>query len=105
MRPARTPPLVAARVPQRSERLEARIPAELKDLYARAAAARGQTLTDFVVSAVTAAAHKVVRESELLELSRRDQQAFAAALLCPPAPSAKLRDAAAWASEQTASHE
>ncbi len=101
MRPARA----TGPTPPRSERLEARIPADLKDLYARAAAARGQTLTDFVLSAVTEAARKVVRENDMLELSQRDQQAFAAALLNPPAPSAKLRVAATWAREQGAPDE
>ncbi len=98
MRPARPP----ATMPHRSERLEARIPADLKDLCARAAAVRGQTLTDFVVSTVTEAARRVIREDDLLELSQRDQQAFAAALQRPPLPSAKLSAAVAWASEQAA---
>ena len=101
MRPARS----IAQTPQRSERLEARIPAELKDLYARAAAARGQTLTDFVLSTVTEVARRIVRENDILELSHRDQQAFAAALTRPPAPSTKLRAAAAWAREQAAPDE
>lgn len=101
MRPARS----TAPTSPRSVRLEARIPAEVKDLYARAAAARGQSLTDFVVSAVTEAALRVVRENDLLELSQRDQQAFAAALTRPPAPSAKLRAAVTWTRDQAAADE
>ena len=92
MQPARKPRRDSAPATPRSERLEARISADLKDLY--------QTLTDFVVSTVTDAAHRVVRENELLQWSRRDQQAFAAALLAPPAPSAKLTAAVAWSREQ-----
>jgi uncharacterized protein (DUF1778 family) len=65
---------------------------------------RGQTLTDFVISTVTDAARRVVREHEVLEWSRRDQQAFAAALAQPPAPAAKLMQAAAWSREQTKPH-
>jgi uncharacterized protein (DUF1778 family) len=79
---------------RRSERLEARVPAELKDVFVRAAALRGQSLTDFIVSTVAAAAHQVLREQDVLELTRRDQIAFADALARPPAPSAKLRSAA-----------
>ena len=101
MRPARA----TAQSPQRSERLEARIPAELKDLYSRAAAARGQSLTDFVLSTVTEVARRIVRENDMLDLSHRDQQAFAAALTRPPAPSAKLVAAAAWARDQGATDE
>lgn len=104
MRPARAK-VPIAQTSKRSERLEARVPGDLKDLLARAAAMRGQTLTDFVVAAVTEAAQRVVRENDLLELSQRDQQAFAAALTRPPAPSAKLRAAAAWASAQSATDE
>ena len=100
MQPARKPRRDSAPATPRSERLEARISADLKDLYTLAASMRGQTLTDFVVSTVTDAAHRVVRENELLQWSRRDQQAFAAALLAPPAPSAKLTAAVAWSREQ-----
>jgi uncharacterized protein (DUF1778 family) len=79
---------------RRTERLEARIPAELKQIFVRAAALRGQSLTDFVVSTVTEAARTVVREQEIVELTRKDQIAFANALINPPAPSARLRAAA-----------
>lgn len=87
-----------------SERLEVRIPADLKDLLTLAASLRGQTLTTFVISTVTDAARRVVREHEVLEWSRRDQQAFAAALAKPPAPAIKLTEAAAWSREQAKPH-
>lgn len=79
---------------RRTERLEARVPAELKDVFVRAAALRGQSLTDFIVSTVAEAARQVLRDQDILELTRRDQIAFAEALVHPPAPSAKLRSAA-----------
>jgi len=79
---------------RRTERLEARIPAELKDVFVRAAALRGQSLTDFIVSTVAEAAQQVLRDQDILDLTRRDQIAFAEALAHPPAPSAKLRSAA-----------
>ncbi len=101
MQPARKPVQEPKPTRPRSERLEARIPLELKDLYTTAASLSGQTLTDFVLSTVTAAARKIVRENEVLEWSRRDQQAFATALMNPPAPVAALTAAAAWSREQT----
>lgn len=79
---------------RRTQRLEARVPAELKDVFVRAAALRGQSLTDFIVSTVAEVAQQVVREQDILDLTRRDQVAFASALALPPAPSAKLRAAA-----------
>jgi uncharacterized protein (DUF1778 family) len=78
----------------RTERLEARIPASLKAALKRAAAMQGQTLTDFVLAASAEAARRVVREHDLLELSQRDQLAFAQALLDPPAATPRLEEAA-----------
>jgi len=73
-----------ARTNAKPERLEARIPAELKALLARAASIQGRSLTDFVVASASDAARHVIREAEVLELTARDQAAFAAALLNPP---------------------
>jgi uncharacterized protein (DUF1778 family) len=68
----------------------------LKDKFQRAAATRGQTLTEFVVSALAEAADRTFREHELIELTERDQLAFAEALLSPaPRPTSKLVDAVA----------
>lgn len=79
---------------QRSERLEARIPKDLKILLTRAAALRSQTLTDFVVSAATDAALRAVEQAELLAWTARDQAQFARDLLDPPAANEALRTAA-----------
>lgn len=87
-------PSTAAHQEARSERLEARVPASLKATLKRAAAMQGRTLTDFVLSASTEAAERVIREHEVLELSRRDQEALARALLDPPAATPRLEDAA-----------
>lgn len=78
----------------RTDRLEARIPAELKALLTRAASLQGRSLTDFVVASASEAARRVIRESEVLALSERDQAAFAEALLNPPAANEELRKAA-----------
>jgi uncharacterized protein (DUF1778 family) len=94
-----------ATVTPRTQRLEARISADLKDLYTTAASLQGQTLTEFVVSTVSEAARRIVREHEVLALSKRDQQAFAAALLAPPLPAPKLSAAAAWYKLQAESHD
>lgn len=79
---------------RRSERLEARISSELKDFFVRAATLRGQSLTDFIITTVTEAAQQVVREQDILDLTKRDQLLFADALLNPPEPSSKLSSAA-----------
>mgnify|MGYP001573809121 CR=1 FL=1 len=78
----------------KAERLEARIPGDVKSILTRAASLQGRSLTDFVVGSATDAARRIIRESELLELSERDQIAFAQALLHPPTASRALRAAA-----------
>ena len=78
----------------RTDRLEVRIPSDLKALMVRAAELQGQTLTDFVVASASETARRVIRESEVLALSERDQVAFAEALLDPPEPSERMKAAA-----------
>jgi len=79
----------------RDARLEARVPHETKILWERAAAVQGRKVTEFVVSSAVEAAQRVLRESELSSLTRRDRIAFVEALLNPPAPNERLRKAAA----------
>jgi len=78
----------------RSARLEARITAEQKALFQRAAALAGRSLTDFVVSSVQEIAARLVREEQVMTLSDRDRKAFVAALLKPTGPGPRLRKAA-----------
>ena len=79
---------------QRQERLEARITKQQKTLFQRAAELLGRSLSDFVVSSAQEAATRVIQERTVMTLTIRDQQAFVSALLNPPAPSARLRQAA-----------
>ena len=78
----------------KSERLEARISPENKELFQRAADIQGRTLTDFVVSSLVSAANQIIQQNEIMVLSRKDQEIFVEALLTPPEPSEKLRLAA-----------
>jgi uncharacterized protein (DUF1778 family) len=65
-------------------RLEARLPADVHALPKRAAEIEGRSLTDFVVTAASAAARKTIEEAGMIRLSVEDQQAFAEALINPP---------------------
>lgn len=80
---------------KRDARLEVRMPRASKALCETAAAIQGRKLTDFVVDSVVEAAQRVVRASELSELTQRDRMTFVEALLNPPKPNARLRKAAA----------
>jgi uncharacterized protein (DUF1778 family) len=78
----------------RTSRLEARITPEQKDLFLKAAALTGRSLSDFVIACAYETAARTVREHEVIALSARDRQAFVAALLKTPAPGARMRKAA-----------
>lgn len=78
----------------KTDRLEARIPAEVKALLSRAASIQGGSLTDFVVTSACEAARRVIRDAEVLQLSVRDQAGFTEALLNPPVANDALQAAA-----------
>lgn len=84
----------ARRPSLKSQRLMARISDEQKRLLQRAADIRGQTLTEFVVSAAQEAATRAIVDQQVIELSLRDSQAFAEGMLNPPPVGASLRAAA-----------
>lgn len=77
----------------KNERLEARISPQLKQLLTEAAAIRGSTLTEFIISAVEKEAKKVVHDHEIMKLSVEDSADFVYAIANPPKPNKKLREA------------
>ena len=80
---------------RKKSRLEARISTEEKELLKRAAELQGCSLTEFVVRSAQEAARQTVKEHQMMSLTARDTEAFIKALLKPPAPSKKLKCAAA----------
>ena len=78
----------------KTARFEARISAEQKRLFLRAAALTGRSLTDFVVASAQETAVRTVRQHEAMVLSARDRKVFVDALLGAPAPTVRLRKAA-----------
>ena len=76
-------------------RLEARVSPEQKQLFERAADLQGRSLTEFVVRSTQEAAQEAIREHELMSLTALDTKAFVAALMKPPAPGKRLKQAAA----------
>jgi uncharacterized protein (DUF1778 family) len=77
----------AAYATKRTGRLDARVSRQEKDLIEAAASLRGISVTDFLRTTITDAAHQIIRESELLTLTERSQRRFVDALLHPPKPS------------------
>lgn len=74
-------------------RLEARISSDLHSMLKRAAELQGRTVTDFVVAAVQDAAQHAIEKVSVVQLSLRDQERFARALLAPPKPTPALKRA------------
>jgi uncharacterized protein (DUF1778 family) len=74
-------------------RLDVRLPEEQKKLIEQAADLLGQSVSAFTVSTMVREAQEVVERSVTIRLSKRDWEAFQAALDNPPAPNAKLRKA------------
>ena len=78
----------------RNARLEARVSGDQKALFQRAAALTGRTLSELIIDSTQEAAVKIVRESEIIRLSREEQTSFVDALLSPSEPGARLKKAA-----------
>ena len=77
----------------KTARLEARITKQQKALFLRAAELTGRSLTAFVVASAQETASRTLREHDTLMLSTLDRKAFVEALLHPPLPGARLRNA------------
>jgi len=77
----------------RNARLEARVSSDQKDLFQRAAALTGRTLSELVIDSTQEAAAKIVREHEVIRLSREEQAAFVQVLLNPKEAGPRLKQA------------
>src|SRR5580693_3993774 len=86
-------PLQTESTRQRDQRLEARVTADQKALIERAASVQGRTVTDFVVATLQEAAKQAIAEHTVWKLSQEQQKVFIHALMEPPPPNAKLREA------------
>lgn len=81
---------------KRDARLEARVTTAQKQLMEKAAGLRGQNLTEFMVAVLSEAAMQIVKDGAFLELTTRDRQAFAEALLSPAPASERAHADAEW---------
>ncbi len=71
-------------------RINVRISSDLKQTIEEAAAALGQTVSDFTISTVVREARQVIQDAQFTRLSNRDRDSFLAAL---DASNAKPNDA------------
>ena len=71
----------------KNDRLELRLASEKKDLLARAAIVRGQSVSEFVTASALLRARKILATEEYLVLAEKDRDIFFHALENPPEPS------------------
>ncbi len=76
------------------DRMHLRLDAKTKRKLERAAAYEETTVSDFVLANAVAAAERVIDSHEKITLSAPDWDVFHDALVNPPEPNEKLRDAA-----------
>ncbi len=72
------------------DRAQFRPTAEQKELLVRAADLTGQTLSDFMRTAVEERAQRVIAEHESIVLNERARRTFLSALANPPHPNDRL---------------
>ncbi len=77
-----------------NDRIYARMNSEIKQRIQHAADLRGLDMSAYVVSTLVADAEKTIHEHDVMELSLRDKEAFASAILNPPKPNNHLLKAA-----------
>ena len=77
----------------RGARLGFRVDAQTKKLVERAAALERRSLTDFCLTALAQATEATIQRHQNLTLSDRDREIFFEALVHPPRPNARLKQA------------
>jgi hypothetical protein len=77
----------------RNARLEARVSSDQKDFFQRAATLTGRTLSELVIDSTQEAAAKILKEQEIIRLTRQEQVTFVKALLMPAEPGTRIKKA------------
>jgi uncharacterized protein (DUF1778 family) len=83
-----------AQAEKRTERLDARVTREEKQIIETAANLRGVSVTDLLRESIREAARRIIRENEVLTLAAQSRKVFVETLLNPPQPSDKALAAA-----------
>lgn len=86
--------MASVQEPSKTERLQARVNPETKDLIERAALVRGVSVSDFVINSAYEAAAETLEGYETLHLNKQDSQRFFDALMDPPKANAAFEKAA-----------
>jgi uncharacterized protein (DUF1778 family) len=83
------------RTAQRPDRISLRVGRDAKRKLERAAAYSDKTLTDFIIDVALQRADAIVRQNEVITLTRAEWDRFQDMLLNPPEPNKRLKKALA----------
>lgn len=83
--------LMESSVTSKSERIQARIPKEIKALIERAASFQGVTVSDFLIISARKAAMETIEEHQIIRLNEEETERFVQTFLNPPAPNEALK--------------
>lgn len=75
----------------KKSRFEARLSPRQRELFERAAAMQGRTLSEFVVSAAIEKAEEVIQTHEVIRLTENDYAQVVELLRDPPEPNEELK--------------
>ncbi len=87
------PRLRNSKEPMKRDRLQVRLSSAQKALLQEAAAIEGRSMTDFLLAHAQTSAERVIEAQKMTRVSAEYEQAFVAALVNPPPPNARLREA------------
>ena len=85
--------LAMPRTAQRPDRISLRLGRDAKRKLERAAAYSDKTLTNFVIDVALQRADAIVRQHEVITLTRAEWERFQEMLLDPPQPNKRLKKA------------
>jgi uncharacterized protein (DUF1778 family) len=80
---------------RKTERIEARVSPDFKELVKQAATLSGQSLSGYVLFALNSTTQRTLAEHQQATLTADESRSFVRALLSPPKPNQHLRSALA----------
>ena len=80
-------------MPKQTERVSARVPAQVYQTLAQAAEIAGTTMNQFLVQSAIEKAKIIIKKDRIVDLTVRSANVFFEAIENPPAPNRKLTEA------------
>ena len=81
--------------PLKTERIEARVTPDLRELILEAAGVEGCSLSEFLVASAKERAEKILQRVRVIRLTEESQIRFAELMLTPPPPNDAMLEAKA----------